>query len=232
MSASTAAIPGKLFARAASVHIDNACNAFLHDCFRQFGIHVVALPGDPVPLFNRQKFEACVLRLYDPDAEKILKAARNSPSNKRVVIYGIARSSQEALKFSSYGINAIFDEPLDRQSVLRVVRATHLLVIHELRRYVRIPVVTEVMVEIGSAVVKAATVEVSSGGMSVRSTTPLASSDAINIRTELPGLPKMSLRAYICWSRPADKIFGLRFDPSDDRRFKIRSWIDQYLEIV
>jgi hypothetical protein len=232
MSASTAIIPGKVFARAASVHIDNACNAFLHDCFRQFGIHVVALPGDPVTVFNRQKFEACVLRLYDPDAERILKAARNSPSNKRMVIYGIARSSPEALKFSGYGINAIFDEPLDRQSVLKVVRATHLLVIHELRRYVRIPVVSEVMVEVGSSVLKAATVEVSSGGMSIRSATPIASSDPITIKAELPGLPKMNLRAYVCWARPADKVYGLRFDQSDDRRLKIRNWIDQYLEIV
>lgn len=232
MSASTAIIPGKVFARAGSVHIDNACNAFLHDCFRQFGIHVVALPGDPVTVFNRQKFEACVLRLYDPDAERILKAARNSPSNKRMVIYGIARSSQEALKYSGYGINAIFDEPLDRQSVLKVVRATHLLVIHELRRYVRIPVVSEVMLEIGSSVFKAATVELSSGGMSIRSATPIASSDPITIKAELPGLPKMNLRAYVCWARPADKVYGLRFDQSDERRLKIRNWIDQYLEIV
>ncbi|HEX2330449.1 MAG TPA: PilZ domain-containing protein [Candidatus Angelobacter sp.] len=232
MSASTAIIPGKVFARAASVHIDNACNAFLHDCFRQFGIHVIALPGDPVALFQRQKFEACVLRLYDPEAEKILKAARNSPSNKRMVIYGIARNSQEALKYSSLGINAIFDEPLDRQSVLKVVRATHLLVIHELRRYVRVPVVGETSLEIGSTTLKAATVEVSSGGMSVRSATPIASSDAITIRAELPGLPKLNLRAYVCWARPADKVYGLRFDPSDDRRLKIRNWIDQYLEIV
>jgi hypothetical protein len=68
--------------------------------------------------------------------------------------------------------------------------------------------------------------------MSVRSATPIASSDAITIRAELPGLPKLNLRAYVCWARPADKVYGLRFDPSDDRRLKIRNWIDQYLEIV
>ena len=140
--------PGRIMAKAASVNIDNACNAFLHDCFRQFGIHVVSLPGDPVALLNKQKFEACVIRLYDPDAERILQAARNSNSNRRIVIYGIARSTQEALRFPKYGINAVFDEPLDRQSVLKVVRSTHLLVIHELRRYVRIPVVADVRLDI------------------------------------------------------------------------------------
>src|SRR5690349_24208365 len=110
MSSSVATSPAKIVARAASIHIDNACNAFMHDCFRQFGIHVVALAGDPAAMFSRQKFEACVLRLYDPQVEAILKAARSSSSNKNIVIYGIARNAQEALRYSSYGINAIFDE--------------------------------------------------------------------------------------------------------------------------
>src|SRR5215469_12825659 len=165
-STSVAAIPGKITARTASVHIDPACNSFLGDCFRQFGISIVPLEGDPTAVFQRQKFEACVVRLYDPDADRILKAARNSPSNRRMVLYGIARNTAEALRYSSYGINAVLDEPLDRQSVLKIVRATHLLVIHELRRYVRIPVVSQAELETDSQTrAKITTVEVSSGGM-------------------------------------------------------------------
>lgn len=232
MSSSLATSPGKIVARAASIHIDNACNAFMHDCFRQFGIHVVALPGDPVAQFNKQKFEACVLRLYDPQAEAFLKAARSSSSNKNIVIYGIARNTQEALRYSNYGINAIFDEPLDRQSVLKVVRATHLLVIHELRRYVRVPVIAEATLELGATTAKVMTVEVSSGGMSVRSPNPLSSTDSVRVSARLPGLDNLDVRAFICWARPAEKVYGLRFDPSDQRRLQVRRWIDQYLEIV
>jgi hypothetical protein len=184
-----------------------------------------------VELFSRQKFEACVVRLYDPDADRILKAARNSPSNRRLVVYGIARNTQEALRYSSYGINAVLDEPLDRQSVLKVVRATHLLVIHELRRYVRIPVVSQAEIDTGSRA-PATTVEVSSGGMSVRCATQLPKSDPIRLLLSLPGMEKLSVRAFICWYRETDKVYGLRFDSSDERRLKVRSWIDQYLEIV
>jgi PilZ domain-containing protein len=232
-NASLAAIPGKITARTASVHIDPACNAFLGDCFRQFGISIVPLEGDPAAVLNRQKFEACVLRLYDPDADRILKAARNSSSNRRMVIYGIARNTQEALRYSGYGINAVLDEPLDRQSVLKIVRATHLLVIHELRRYVRIPVVSQAEVDTGNRVsAMVTTVEVSSGGLSVRSATPLPKSDPIRMLLSLPGLDKLSVRAFVCWYRENEKLYGLRFDPSDERRLKIRGWIDQYLEIV
>lgn len=232
MSISAAPVPGKIVARAASVRIDNACISFLHDCFRQFGIHVVSLPGDPVVLFNRQKFEACVLRLYDPDVERVLKAVRNSPSNKHMVIYGIARSTQEALRYSTYGINAVLDEPLERQSVLKVVRATHLLVVHELRRYVRVPVVAEAKIDTGRGNATAMTIEVSSGGMSVRCQSQLPSGDPIQVSANLPGVARLSVRAYVCWSRLPDKVYGLRFDPTDERRLKVRNWIDQYLEIV
>jgi len=232
-STSVAAIPGKIAARTASVHIDPACNSFLGDCFRQFGISIVPLEGDPVPILNRQKFEACLLRLYDPEADRILKAARSSASNRRMVIYGIARNTQEAMRHSGYGINAVLDEPLERQSVLKIVRATHLLVIHELRRYVRIPVVSQAEIEAGrSANTTVTTVEVSSGGLSVRSTTPLPKTDAVRLVLSLPGLDKLSVRAVICWYRESDKVYGLRFDSSDERRLKIRGWIDQYLEIV
>jgi hypothetical protein len=231
-STTVAAISGKITARIASIHIDPACNTFLNDCFRQFGITVVPAEGDPILLLNRQKFEACVLRLYDPEADRILKAARNSPSNRRLVVYGIARNTQEALRYSNYGINAVLDEPLDRQSVLKVVRATHLLVIHELRRYVRIPVASQTEFDINGRPIIGTTVEVSSGGISIRCLAPLPKSDAIRLTLSLPGIEKLYVRAYVCWYRESDKVYGMRFDPSDERRLRVRGWIDQYLEIV
>jgi hypothetical protein len=231
-STTVAAISGKITARIASIHIDPACNTFLNDCFRQFGITVVPAEGDPILLLNRQKFEACVLRLYDPEADRILKAARNSPSNRRLVVYGIARNTQEALRYSNYGINAVLDEPLDRQSVLKVVRATHLLVIHELRRYVRIPVASQTEFDVNGRPVIGTTVEVSSGGISIRCLSPLPKSDPIRLTLSLPGIEKLSVRAYVCWYRDSDKVYGMRFDPTDERRLRVRGWIDQYLEIV
>lgn len=223
---------GKIAARAASIHIDHGCNAFLNDCFRPFGIHIVPLAGDPVVTLYRQKFEACVLRLYDPEAERILSAIRNSSSNRPLVIYGIARNAKEAIRYSSYGINAVFDEPLDRASVIKVVRSTQRLVMNELRRYARIPVRSQAVVETQVGSTMATTVEVSAGGLSVRSPATL-SSEAVRLMLSLPGLPRLTLRAFICWQRlGAEKVYGMRFDPNDATRFRIRNWIDQHLEIV
>ncbi len=229
---SSAALSGKAVARTASVHIDPACNSFLNDCFKPFDIQVVALSGDPVVSLQRQKFEACLLRLYDPDAESILAAARNSSSNRHMVIYGVARNAKEALRYSRYGINAVLDEPLERSSVLKMVRATRPLVINELRRYARVPVVSEAVIETGNGRLVATTVEVSSGGFSARTRTPLGSLESVRVTLSLPGMSPLSLRAFICWARPADRVYGLRFDPGDERRRQVRGWIDQFLETV
>lgn len=223
----------KIVAKLAGVGLDESSNTILQDCFKQFGIQVVALSEDAPALLGRQKFEGCVLRLYAPDTEKVLNAARNSTSNRRMVIYGMARNTQEALRFSSYGINAIFDEPLERQGVLRVVRSTHLLVIHELRRYVRIPVVTETTIDVAARRdLLAATVEVSAGGMSVRCPERIPGEEMARLAFALPGEKPIKVRAIICWSRPQENLYGFRFDTSDASRLAVRQWIDQYLELV
>lgn len=228
----TGAAFSRVAARVATIGLDPGAVSFLQEAFKQFGVQVVSTNGDFAEVLNRQKFEACCLRLYDPKAENILAAARNSASNRRMVIYGIARSTQEALRYSAFGINAVLDEPLERQNVLKVVRAAHLLVVHELRRYVRIPVVAAAVIEAGARAFNVMTMEISGGGMSVRSTDSLATLDSLRISFTLPGSSRISLRANLCWTRAAEGFYGLRFDPTDDARIKVRSWIDQYLEIM
>lgn len=232
MGTSTSAF-SKVSAKLASVGVEQASNNFLQDCFKQFGVTLVPVGENFNEVLSSRKFEACVLRLYDSEAEKILTAARNSPSNRRMVIYGIARNTAEALKFSSFGVNAIFDEPLERQGVLRVVRATHLLVIHELRRYVRIPVVTETIVDMGTGKnIVAASQEVSAGGMSLRAPSPVPSQETVRVSFTLPGGKPIKVRAQVCWARPSDNLYGLRFDNTDDGRLAVKTWIDLYLELV
>ena len=75
------------------------------------------------------------------------------------------------MRYSKYGINAMFHEPVERPAALKLVRATHLLVLHEFRRYVRIPVMTEVSLTWcrRASASRATSIEISSGGMSLKS---------------------------------------------------------------
>jgi PilZ domain-containing protein len=219
----------KVVARVALVNLDDSVSGILRECFRQFGISVLNLGDDAAARMNKEKFEGCALRLDDP-AIPVLEAARNSPSNKRLVVFGISKGTQQALRFSRFGINAIFEEPVERQSALKTVRSAHLLVLHELRRYVRIPMVTEVQIEAEGRKFSASTREISAGGMSVVLTGKLPTASNYQLAFALPDTPKVVVNAALCWHAGAESMVGMRFDANDNRRLAVRKWIDDFLD--
>src|ERR1700730_5195157 len=219
----------KASARVALVDIQEPARSVLSDCFRQFGIEAVFMSGSVPKRMQREKFEACVLELGS-EAEAVMEAVRTSPSNSRMVIYGLGGSAQEAMRFSKYGINAVFQEPLERPAALKMVRATQMLVLHEFRRYVRIPIITEIaMVSADGRRFTATSQEISTGGMSVKSPEEVSSGTALEVSFALLTLPRIWVRAQGSGRKP-DKTFGVHFDVKDERRVRIKEWIVAYLE--
>lgn len=217
----------KKAARAALVDLKESSRSLLADCFRQFGIETVVTASASERL-RQEKFEACVLRL-GPGAEQVMEVARSSPSNSRIVLYGLGGNAQEAMRYSKFGVNAMFQEPLERPAALKLVRATHMLVLHEFRRYTRIPIMTEVtVVSPDNHRLSASSLEISSGGMSLKSAEDMPAGTNLEISFSLLTLPRVSVRAVVTWRK--SKSFGVRFDPTDERRHKIKEWIDGYLE--
>jgi hypothetical protein len=218
----------KGMARAALVDLKDSSRALLTECFRQFGIETVVTSAGSAERLRQEKFEACVINL-GPGAETVMEAARTSPSNSRLVLYGLGGSAHEAMRYSKYGINAMFQEPLERPAALKLVRATHMLVLHEFRRYARIPIMTEVTVVSNDGHrLTASSVEVSSGGMSLKSAEDMPAGTNVEISFSLLTLPRVCVRGVVTWRKT--KSFGIHFDPADDRRQKVKEWIDAYLE--
>jgi hypothetical protein len=177
----------------------------------------------------KEKFEACVVRVGS-HAENVLESARSSRSNSRMIIYGLGGTIKEAMKLSKFGVNAVFQEPLERPAALKLVKATQMLVLHEFRRYVRIPVITEVSVVAGQARFSASSVELSSGGMSLKTDESASPGVPVEISFALLTLPRIWVKGTVSWHKPAEKMFGIRFDPRDERRLRIKEWVDSYLE--
>jgi len=220
----------KTSARVALVATKEPACSMLADCFRQFGLEPVVLQESPSQRLQKEKFAACVIPLA-AGAESVMEAARLSPSNSRIVIYGLGGSAQEAMRFSKFGVNAVFHEPLERSSALKLVRATQTLLLHEFRRYVRIPVITEVSVVSGDGRRFSATsLEISSGGMSLRSSEDLDSGQPVEISFALLTLPRIWVRGTVTWRKPNLKTLGVRFDSQDERRLRIKEWVDAYFE--
>jgi hypothetical protein len=220
----------KAAARAALIDMKEPARTILSECFRQFGVETVTMTGNVVDRMLKEKFEACVVKL-SPEAEAVMEAARTSPSNSRMVIYGVGGSVQEAMKFSKYGINAVFNEPLERPATLKLVRATQMLVLHEFRRYVRIPVITEIQIVTNdNRKISGTSHEISSGGMSLQVAEEVGAGQSLEVSFALLTLPRIWVRGNVTWRKPASKSVGIRFDSQDDRRMRIKEWIDAYLE--
>lgn len=215
-------------ARVAFVDLKESSRFLLTECFRQFGIETVQVSASATERLHQEKFEACVVNLA-PGAEALMEAARTSASNSRMILYGLGGSAHEAMRFSKYGINAMFLEPLERPAALKLVRGTQMLVLHEFRRYARIPIITEVLVvsEDGHRLT-ASSIDLSSGGMSLKSAEDMPKGTNVEISFSLLTLPRVNVRGVVTWRKT--KSFGLRFDLTDDRRYKVKEWIDAHLE--
>ena len=220
--------PRKNTARAALIDIADPARTILSDCFRQFGVETVLISEDASERLKKEKFDACVVRL-EPAAESIMEAARRSASNSRMVIYGLGGDAQDCMRFSRFGINAIFHEPVERPAALKLVRATQMLVVHEFRRYVRVPVITDVSINTAdNRRFTASSKEISSGGMSLKSSEEVNVGVALEVSFALLTLPRIWVKGVVSWK--SKNTFGVRFDLQDDRRHRVKEWVEAYLE--
>jgi hypothetical protein len=219
----------KSAARAALFDLSPSSAQLVSECFRQFGIETVSISREHSSRLKSEKFEACVLPLKE-DAGSIIEMARGSASNSRIVIYGLGGTAQDAMRYSKLCLNAVFHEPLERSAAIKLVRSTRMLVQHEYRRYVRVPVMTEVTISLpDGARMTATSQEISAGGMSLKGSHVPEQGNPVEVSFSLLTLPRVWVRGQVSWKK-SDKSFGVRFDTTDDRRQRLKDWIVGYLE--
>src|SRR3954466_8157018 len=174
----------KIECRVALVDLPAESSQMMRQIFAQFKIKAVeCTPESMQP--TKQKYDACVVQLND-GAESLLQTLRSSPLNRHLIVYAVSVPGADFKKFSRHGINAVMNHPLERAAAIKIVRATHLLVLHEYRRYARIPVITEVGILHNGARVSGTSVEVSGGGMSLTSPRKLKIADVVEVTLNLP----------------------------------------------
>jgi len=222
-------MPARKPARVALIGLDDPSAAVLTDCFCQFGIDTFGLSVAQTERIYTEKFDATVLYL-DDSAERVLEMARALPANFRMVVYGLAKTPAQALRYARYGLNAVMRDPVEKEDVLRAIRATHLLVVHEFRRYIRVPLITTVELQAEGRTLIAMGEEISCGGMSLQFSGKLPPGLSVEVLFTLPNAAPMRIPSSIRWSR-ADHL-GIRFNPSDPNRQRLKEWLDRYLGIV
>lgn len=207
--------------------LDQQSQDTLRDCFSQFSIDVV--PAADTTILGKEKLEGCVVSLSSEEVEKIVAEARNSAWQQQMVIYAVG-ASDNIRRLTKYGINVLMDAPVGRQAAIRAIRATRLLLLNELRRYVRLPLAAPVSVECGSQRFAATSVEISAGGMSLQFKDRCPPADTtVYASFAVPGSEQVNMASLVCWSDQKAGYFGLRFVPEAEGRQAVKAWIEDYL---
>jgi hypothetical protein len=216
--------------RAALVNLDEPTSAVLRECFQFSRISTVAVTGIVEPRLAREKFDACVVRLNE-QAGKILEAMRSSRENQRAFLYAVARSSEEAFPFARHSINALFLEPVEREAALKVVQSTQNLVSGHMRLFVRVPLITEVILDADGKRHSCYSQEISGGGMAMVTSARPPLNRNVSLSFSLPSLPRLAMSAIVSYVTQAENLLGVRFAPSGDRD-RVRKWVDDYLGAI
>ncbi len=215
----------------ALIGIEEQPAEMLRAAFSQFKINSQVLAADPAEAMHKKKYEGCVVRL-DDNAQPILEAVRSSARNRQITILGLCSNRDEAVRYAKFGINAVLNLPLDRQEAVKAVRSTHLLILHELRRYIRLPIVIEVAMETASGLkVTGMTRDISYGGMSVKVPMKVGAETSLEVKFTLPSGDQVKMPGMVLWFYPPETI-GIRFETSEKPRQMVRQWIDKYLGIA
>lgn len=217
--------------KVALIGVDRTSAEILRAAFQQFKIDPHLLLTDPVQAMQNKKFEGCAVRL-DDKALAVLEAVRNSPRNRQITILGICQEHDEVGRYAKFGINAVLKLPLDRQETVKAVRSTQMLILHELRRYVRLPIVIEVLMQTaGGTKISGMTRDISYGGTSVKVPNKVSADTALDLKFTLPNGDEVKMPGSVLWFHPPETI-GIRFEPNDPGRQKVRHWIDGFLGIA
>jgi|SRR5437868_932140 len=227
MSSAPIPRPGtKAVPRVALVRLDESTTETLIRAFAQCGVEAVPFAEDFARRLGMEQFQGCVVRL-DDHASAVLEAVRSSRSNHRMILYGILSRDVDVRRFSKYGINTLINDSVSRSEALNIARSTCSLLLHELRRYVRIPLVIEIAIEGPTGSFSGSSREISGGGMSVQLARQVSLSDKLRLSFTLPEKPPVSIEGAVCWQKSS--LVGFQFQDSDPARQVVRSWINCFL---
>ena len=136
------------------------------------------------------KYEA-VLVDFDtvPETPTIMVGVRESRGNRNALVFAVATSTAHRHQALRQGANFIFERPFDANEIRRVLYAAYDLMARESRSYFRCT--AEIPTLLGQANagtdLRCTTINISSGGMALKTPSPLRPGEVVQIALFLPG---------------------------------------------
>lgn len=138
---------------------------------------------------KKEKFDAIFLdvRMPSPDGIEIARQTRAAGMNQKTPIIMVTGDNQGETLSQGFeaGANFFLFKPIDRSRLLRVVRAARGPILHERRRFQRVPISCPVKLESEGRQISGRTVDISLSGILVEAGSIFAPGTRVNFHLEL-----------------------------------------------
>ncbi len=138
---------------------------------------------------GQAKYEA-VLVDFDTVLETpaIMGGVRESRGNRNALVFAVATNTAHRHEALRQGANFIFERPLDANEIRRVLYAAYDLMARESRRYFRCTAeIPALLGQNAGADLRCTTINISSGGMALKTPSPLRPGEVVQIALFIPG---------------------------------------------
>ena len=184
-----------------------------------------------IRLLQYRKFDAVIVdRQLGEQSGTILGEVRLSPSNRTAVTFAISSNGGEATGAFGQGSGFVFERPLSKESIRSTLKSAFGLILRERRRYFRCPLSIPVSIRRRTMpLVRCDTVNISEGGMAVRTFVPLSAGEDVQVQFTLPDHKGPFLaESKICWLKTGR--LGVRFVSfSQGHKSELQGWLSRKL---
>jgi len=154
----------------------------------QAEVRPVADSDEAIALINQERFDGIFLDLEMPSSQGrgLASLIRGSSWNRTTPIIAVTsregkQSMQEAF---ANGANFFLQKPMDRQKLGNLFRSVRGGMLEQRRRYIRVPLQTEVLFDTGSRQLRGVSWNISMGGLQVEA--GLRRGDVVRVQFSLP----------------------------------------------
>jgi CheY-like chemotaxis protein len=179
-------------------------------------------------------FDALLVDCQDePAAIELIVQARKTPTNQKIVAIAMVSERNEVRGIFAKGANFMLYKPISRERAAHSMRAACSLMQSERRTRPRLPVQAETSIaHAGKEDVPAALVDLSEGGIALRSDSKLPPYCKVYFQFALPGNTSLvRLSGEVMWQDSSGRV-GIRFAqvPQSSRRL-LNGWLQANLPL-
>ncbi len=186
-------------------------------------------------LVERERFDGIFLDLQMPKMNGFQLAGkiRQSPSNRSTPIVIVTGHDDPKVMAQAFAVGGTFflQKPVDRPKLAKLFKIARGIMFENQRRYIRVPLQTEVTCEIGPKTVKGTGVNISEGGILIEISGIGGPSTTVLLSLRVPGQnSNSSITGVVAWVDERKGRTGIQFTtiPPKDKQF-IREFITSYL---